>query len=117
MKTNETDPTGRKASDAGAKLDAGKNRLGLVMFGFPRALQEVGKVGTYGANKYSDNGWIAVPDGFRRYEDAQQRHAAKRHIGETDDPDSGLLHLSHEAWNALAKLDLYIREREARTGQ
>ena len=53
---NESDPTGRKPNDAGAKLDAGKNRLGLVLVGFSSALQEVGKVGTYGAKKYSDNG-------------------------------------------------------------
>ena len=53
---NESDPTGRQPNDAGAKLDAGKNRLGLVLGGFSSALQEVGKVGTYGAKKYSDNG-------------------------------------------------------------
>ena len=53
---NESDPTGRQPNDAGAKLDAGKNRLGLVLVGFSSALQEVGKVGTYGAKKYSDNG-------------------------------------------------------------
>ena len=42
----ETDPDGKRPNEAGAKLDAGKNRLGLVLCGFSRALQEVGKVGT-----------------------------------------------------------------------
>ena len=42
----EADPNGRHPNEAGAKLDAGKNRLGLVLCGFARALQEVGKVGT-----------------------------------------------------------------------
>ena len=69
----ESDPTGRTAKDAGAKLDHGKNRLGLVLGGFANALKAVGEVGTYGANKYTDNGWISVPDGERRYTDAWRR--------------------------------------------
>lgn len=47
----EADPNGKKPNEVGAKLDAGKNRLGLVLGGFARALQEIGRVGTYGANK------------------------------------------------------------------
>jgi hypothetical protein len=81
----------------------------LITGEMSRAIVEVAKVGTFGAAKYTDGGWIVVPDGFRRYEDAQQRHAAYRHQGELLDSDSGLLHLAHEAWNALAKLDLYLR--------
>jgi len=94
----------------GAKADKGKVRMHLITGGMARAITEVAKVGTFGANKYSDGGWVFVPDGFNRYEDAQQRHAALRHMNEEFDSESGLLHLSHEAWNALAKLDLYLRE-------
>ena len=112
MKAVENDPTGRKASEAGAKLDAGKNRLGLVMFGFARALQEVGRVGTYGARKYSDNGWMQVPDGERRYTDAMFRHLMKEAAGEVKDADTELLHAAHTAWNALARLELMMRKRE-----
>lgn len=108
----ELDPTGRTAKDAGAKLDQGKNRLGLVMFGFARALQEVGMVGTYGAQKYSDNGWVAVPNGQARYTDALLRHLLKEAAGEVYDNDTEILHAAHAAWNALARLDLMIRERE-----
>lgn len=108
----EVDPHGKDPHTPGAKVDANKVRMHLITGGMARAITEVAKIGTFGAAKYTDNGWIAVPDGFRRYEDAQQRHAAKRHMGETNDSDSGLLHLAHEAWNALAKLDLYIREQE-----
>ena len=67
FKLLESDPTGKRPNEPGAKLDAGKNRLGLVLLGFSRALLECGKVGTYGAGKYTDNGWMAVPDGERRY--------------------------------------------------
>ena len=108
----EVDPTGRTAKEAGAKLDAGKVRMGLVMFGFARALQEVGKVGTYGAEKYSDNGWMQVPNGQARYTDAMVRHLLAEAIGEQCDKDTGILHAAHAAWNALARLDLMIRENE-----
>lgn len=114
--TEEKDPHGIDQHTPGAKVDAGKVRMHLITGGMARAITEVAKIGTFGAAKYSDNGWVAVPDGFRRYEDAQQRHAAKRHMGETTDSDSGLLHLAHEAWNAMAKLDLYIRDHEALPG-
>ena len=109
MKKLESDPTGRTPQTPGAKLDAGKNRLGLVLGGFALALQEVGKVGTYGAQKYSDNGWMSVPDGQRRYLDAMLRHWAKESSGEQFDNDTGLTHLAHMAWNALAVLELEMR--------
>lgn len=106
----EADPNGKKPNEAGAKLDAGKNRCGLVLFGFTRALQEVSKVGTYGANKYTDNGWMEVPDGERRYTDAMMRHLLREAEGEECDPDTGLRHAAHAAWNALARLDLALRQ-------
>lgn len=111
----EKDPTGRSAHEPGAKLDAGKNRLGLVLGGFARALREVGWVGTYGANKYTPDGWIEVPNGVERYTDALHRHLLEEKAGAACDIDTGLLHAAHAAWNALARLDLMIREREAAT--
>lgn len=106
----EFEPQSKNQHEPGAKLDAGKNRLGLVLFGFARALQEVGKVGTYGANKYTDNGWTEVPDGERRYTDAMLRHLLREASGEERDPDTGLHHAAHSAWNALARLDLALRK-------
>lgn len=105
----ESDPTGKRPNEPGSKLDAGKNRLGLVLCGFARALQEVGKVGTYGANKYTDNGWMEVPDGEMRYTDAMLRHLMREAAGEDNDPDTGLHHAAHCCWNALARLDLALR--------
>ena len=106
----ENDPNGKDAHEAGAKLDHGKNRLGLVISGFSRALQAVGEVGTYGANKYTDNSWVQVPDGVNRYTDAMYRHLMKEASGEVYDQDTKLLHAAHAAWNALARLDLMLRE-------
>ena len=90
----------------GAKLDNGKPLAG-VLLEFSRALEAVVAVGTFGANKYSRSGWMSVPDGERRYADALVRHllAAQR---EVDDPDSGLPHLAHLAWNCLAVLELKL---------
>lgn len=105
----ESDPHGVPAHSPGAKLDAGKNRLGLVLHGFARALQAVGEVGTYGANKYTDNGWMQVQDGVARYTDAMYRHMLKEASGETCDQDTQILHAAHAAWNALARLDLMLR--------
>lgn len=107
----ETDPNGKPQHTAGAKTDEGKNRLGLVLLGFSRALQEVGKVGTFGADKYTDDGWVEVPDGERRYTDALLRHLFREAEGEAHDPDSELLHAAHTAWNALARLDFVLRKR------
>lgn len=113
----ESDPLGRSAHTPGAKLDAGKNRLGLVLGDFARALTEVGRVGTYGANKYTDRGWVSVPNGVDRYTDALYRHLMREAIGEDVDPDTGIHHAAHAAWNALARLDLLIREKTKEGGQ
>jgi hypothetical protein len=104
----ELDPTGRAPTDPGAKLDAGKVRPDLVLDGFSLALLEVAKVATYGATKYSENGWQEVPDGVKRYRAAGDRHRLYR-TAQPLDPDTHLAHLAHEAWNRLAELELALR--------
>lgn len=110
--TAETDPTGRSAHSPGAKLDQGKVRPGLVLGGFARALWAVSEVGSFGAVKYTENGWVEVPNGQARYDDAGMRHWLKDKMGERVDNDSKLIHLAHDAWNALAVLDLELRKAE-----
>ena len=107
----EADPLGKDQHETGAKLDAGKPRLGLVLGAFANALVEVGKVGTYGAQKYTDNGWLDVPNGKARYTDALLRHVFAE-TNESHDPDTNLHHAAHAAWNALARLELILRKRE-----
>ena len=92
----------------GVKHDHGKPRCGLALLGFSRALLEVARVGTFGAAKYTDNGWVQVPDGHARYTDAMLRHL----LAEAESPvdaESGLSHAAHAAWNALARLELELR--------
>lgn len=105
----EVDPTGKGQHEQGAKLDAGKNRLGLVLLGFSSSLAEVGRVGTYGAGKYSDNGWMQVDNGEARYTDAMFRHLVAEQVDGKFDVDTGLLHAAHAAWNALARLDFMLK--------
>jgi len=115
METNmkpETDPTGKTPSDPGAKLDDGKPKCAQILRMFSRALWEVSRVGTFGAAKYSMGGWQFVEDGVNRYADAEMRHWLMQGMGHEFDSDSKLLHLSQQAWNKLAELELYLREQE-----
>lgn len=106
------DPNGLDPHEPGAKLDRGKNRLGLVLGDFAHALEHVGFIGTYGAAKYSPRGWMSVLHGEERYTDAMYRHLLKHAQGELHDPESGQLHLAHAAWNALAVLELRLIRKE-----
>lgn len=107
----EVDPHGKNAHSPGSKLDATKAPInrGVVRY-FPRALAAVAEVSAHGARKYLWSGWESVPDGISRYGDALMRHLVKDAF-EDNDPDSGLLHAAHAAWNALAVLELRLRER------
>lgn len=67
-------------------------------------LEEVVKVYTAGADKYGENTWQQLPDGYRRYRAALMRHLTLFEQGEAVDPDTGCLHLAQVVWNALAML-------------
>lgn len=94
----------------GAKDDSEKVPMSLLFESFPRALLEVTKVAAFGAKKYTRNGWKAVPNATERYTDAKIRHLLFRYIEGDHDKESELLHYAHEAWNALAILELYLKE-------
>ena len=99
------------STEKGVKLDDNKPRLDLVLGDFATALWGVGLVGTFGANKYCDKGWHEVENGIERYSNALLRHYLNYKSGEIDDIESGLPHLAHLAWNALAILQLYMEQR------
>lgn len=110
---NDTPDDPSKIGSGAIKYDAGKPAIwrGVINY-FPRALWQVGEISTFGAKKYAWDGWADVSEGFERYKDAQFRHALKDAMGECFDSDSTLLHLAHEAWGALATLEIYMRENE-----
>lgn len=109
----ETDPHGKSPKEAGSKLDAGKAPVyqGLLSY-FPRACLAVAAVSAAGAAKYAWKGWESVPDGINRYSDARDRHIVNEAIEGPYDPD-GFLHKAQIAWNALAALELSLRESKS----
>ena len=93
----------------GQKYDGEKPRMDLLPF---EALEEVAKVLTLGARKYSDNGWQNVENAESRYLAALLRHLAARERGEKFDTESGLLHAAHMATNALFILWFEIQKEK-----
>lgn len=94
------------------KFDGGKAPMVRGLLGrFPRALMQIALVSEYGQRKYGTfNGWESVDDAFPRYDDAHGRHDTLRFIeGPYDANDSGLPHLAQRAWNALATLEIALR--------
>lgn len=108
--TND-DPT--KVAAGNIKYDAGKVAVfqGAIDY-FPRAIEAVAGISQFGASKYAWKGWEGVDDGYNRYSNAMVRHLIKRGIEGPFDSDSKLLHDAHCAWNALARLELYLRDQE-----
>ncbi|BAN92335.1 endolysin; inhibits RNA polymerase [Ralstonia phage RSB3] len=101
---------------AGKKDDSGKVRIDLILNDMPRALLAVAEVATFGAKKYTEGGWLTVPEGPKRYRAALQRHTLAENIDEAGyDPETKLRHAAHTAWNALARLELLIREDEQKS--
>lgn len=83
---------------AGVKHDEGKNRLDLIE---PEFIEGVGKVLTFGAEKYGPNNWQNVDDAENRYYAAALRHLLAWRKGEKVDSESGLSHLDHVATNIM----------------
>lgn len=91
----------------GKKFDAGKPRYDLMPFA---ALDEVGRVLGYGAEKYGPENWRRVPDANARYIAAALRHISAYQQGKEFDEESGLPHLAHALTSLLFVLELDIPE-------
>lgn len=77
-------------SDA-VKQDADKIRLELVS---AEALEELGRVLTFGAKKYAEHNWRKGL-AWSRISGAALRHLTAFQRGEDRDPETGLLHVAH----------------------
>lgn len=87
----------------GIKYDQGKARISLLP---GRAIEQVMKVGEMGAAKYGDHNYrLGMP--VTKFLNAAFRHAFVEWLfkGVDNDPESGLPHLAHAAWNMLAALE------------
>lgn len=90
----------------GMKYDSGKAIAGVLFDEFPNALSGVSDISTFGANKYTRSSWQTVDNAYQRYSDAFVRHMLAKGKGEVNDPESGMPHSWHIAWNALALIEL-----------
>ena len=89
-------------SDAFMKADGGKVRFGLVP---AWAQEQVARVFTYGAQKYSAQNWRKGTS-WSRYIDALERHWSDWKQRKEMDAESGLHHLAHLVANAMILLEL-----------
>lgn len=81
-----------------------------VLERFARSLYAVACISGYGLQKYGSlDGWERVPNARQRYGEAFGRHTLAACI-ETYDPESRYLHKAHRLWNALAELELMLRD-------
>ena len=81
---------------------------------FPRALREIAIVSVFGAKKHDnpmgDMTYMDVPDAENVYANAEGRHMLSEAIeGPRNYEDGDLLHKAQKAWNALADLEVFLR--------
>lgn len=94
---------------AGVKYDSGKPKMSLIP---PDALVEVGKVMTFGAEKYDENNWRKGIN-YERLLSAAERHIVKfgSHLWDDVDEESGVNHLAHAVVNLLMLLQFELEGR------
>ncbi len=88
---NGSAPASTPTSTGGVKYDQDKVRLDLLP---PIALQEIGRVLTFGAQKYGANNWRKGIN-YTRLIAALMRHMNAYNAGEDIDSESGMSHLAH----------------------
>jgi hypothetical protein len=98
-----------------AKYDKPQPFLGCIGR-FPRAILAVAEVSLHGTKKHKvpmgDMSFLDIPDAANQYREAKCRHMLREVIEGEIDPDFDLLHAAHEAWDALARLEKLLVERE-----
>jgi hypothetical protein len=95
----------------GVKLNKNKPQISLLFKQFPKALEAIAKCSEYGHEKYKETdsdylNFSRVEGGSNTYASAGLRHR----LEQGNDLESGLPHQYHIAWNALAELELWIKE-------
>ena len=89
-----------------------------VLQRFPYAMAAVADVSAFGCKKYNAEpgslDYLYALDPFGRYTDALGRHlTAEITEGLVNQTDGGVLHAAQVAWNALARLEVLLRELKA----
>lgn len=74
-------------------------------------IEDIVRVYTAGANKYGDNNWQHLDNGYQRYKAAMLRHLLEYEKGNVYDDETGCRHLAQVAWNAIAMLYLSKKDK------
>lgn len=90
-----------QATTDSKKYDQGKLRWDLLPLNL---IEKVVEIYTFGAEKYGPNTWQNLEDGYNRYKAAMFRHLMEFENGNVIDDESGMEHLAHMVWNAIAML-------------
>lgn len=96
----------RVTSSTGGQKGRKLAQLGAVD---PLALLELAKVAGWGAQKYDRYNYLRGFD-WSLAHDAGQRHTLEFWSGQDRDPESGLLHAAHAAWQALCLVSFALRD-------
>lgn len=91
----------------GIKYDSAKPRMNLLP---PKAIVEVSKVLTFGAEKYDAENWRKLDDLQNRYTAGALRHIFAHMDGEQLDPETELSHLAHALCCLLFKLEIELED-------
>ncbi len=108
MSSSQRRPRTKKSG--GKKYDQGKPRISLLP---GLAIEQVILVGEMGAKKYGDDNYrYGMP--VTKFINAAFRHIFIEWLykGIDIDPESGLYHLAHGAWNILAALEQMLLKPE-----
>lgn len=94
----------------------GKVKMELVEEGFPHLYHSLATMMTWAGDikGYKPHDWWNMPGGVEQFKAAEARHKNKRLRGEERDDESGLLHLVHEAFNAMAAAEVALRKMEGK---
>jgi hypothetical protein len=82
------------------RYNTGKPQLRFVLT-FPEAMKAIARVCEYGSRKYDLYNYMRGAP-LSQYVDCGTRHLLAWWSGEDNDPESGLSHLDHFVWNAMA---------------
>lgn len=88
-----------------------------VLWRFPRALKAIAEVSAWGTRKHNvpidDLSYLDLPRAYEVYTDAVGRHLLAEGLeGPINEEDAGLYHAAQLAWNALARLEIFLRNQE-----
>ena len=98
-------------SSEGIKYDSAKPKMNLLP---PKAIVEVAKVLTFGAEKYDAENWRKLDDLQNRYTAGALRHIFAHMDGEKLDPETGLSHMAHALCCLLFKLEIELEDGESK---